>query len=220
MQIDIISDTVCPWCFIGKRRLERALAARPDLEAEITWRPFQLNPEMPAGGLDREAYLEAKFGGAERARHIYDAIRAAGVGEDIDFAFDRIARTPNTVDSHRLIRWSESAGAQDAVVENLFRRYFVEGADIGDHEVLAEVAEEAGMDAQLVARLLAEGQDLDLVRKEDAVARQMGIGGVPYFIVARKYAVSGAQDPSIFLQVLDLAAREDAALPELGAAGA
>ena len=205
MRIDIVSDTVCPWCFIGKRRLERALAARPRIEARITWRPFQLNPDMPADGLDRESYLEAKFGGRERASRVYAAIRRSGGEEGIDFAFDKIARVPSTIDSHRLIQWSQSAGCQDAVVEILFRRYFQEGADIGGAEVLVEVAAEAGMDADLVRELLAKDADVALVKAEEISARQMGIGGVPFFIVESKYAISGAQDPGVFLQVFDLA---------------
>ena len=207
MKIDIISDNVCPWCYIGKRRLERALAQRDELEVEITWRPFQLNPDMPAGGLDREAYLNAKFGGAQRAEQIYAAIREAGDGEGIDFAFDKIARTPNTIDSHRLLHWAGQAGLQDAVVEVLFQRYFEEGADIGDREVLVAIAVQGGMDGDEVRARFERGDDLELVAAQDTNARQRGVAGVPYFIIAGKYAVSGAQDPSIFLQVLDLAAR-------------
>lgn len=207
MKIDIISDNVCPWCYIGKRRLERALAQRDELEVEITWRPFQLNPDMPAGGLDREAYLNAKFGGAQRAEQIYAAIREAGDGEGIDFAFDKITRTPNTIDSHRLLHWAGQAGLQDAVVEVLFQRYFEEGADIGDREVLVAIAAQAGMDGDEVRARFERGDDLELVAAQDTNARQRGVAGVPYFIIAGKYAVSGAQDPSIFLQVLDLAAR-------------
>ncbi|MEE8545233.1 MAG: DsbA family oxidoreductase [Alphaproteobacteria bacterium] len=207
MKIDIISDTICPWCYIGKRRLERALAQRDELEVEITWRPFQLNPDMPAGGLDREAYLNAKFGGAQRAEQIYAAIREAGDGEGIDFAFDKIARTPNTIDSHRLLHWAGQAGLQDAVVEVLFQRYFEEGADIGDREVLVAIAVQGGMDGDEVRARFERGDDLELVAAQDTNARQRGVAGVPYFIIADKYAVSGAQDPSVFLQVLDLAAR-------------
>ncbi len=208
MLIDIVSDTVCPWCFIGKRRLERALAQRPGLAVEIGWRPFQLNPDMPEQGMDRQEYLALKFGGEERASRIYQTVRDAGAGEGIDFRFDLIRRTPNTLASHRLIRWAGSAGVQHDVVEQLFRRYFVEGADIGDPSVLVAVAEAAGMDAALVERLFAEGADAELVRAEDQVARDLGIQGVPCFIVDRKYAVSGAQDPEILLQVFDLAAQE------------
>ncbi len=203
--VDIISDTICPWCLIGKRRFERALAQRPDLEVQIDWRPFQLNPEMPREGLDRKSYLEAKFGGPERARQVYDQIRDAGAEEGIDFDFQRIPRTPNTIDSHRLIRWAASAGVQDMVVERLFQAYFEHGEDIGDRQVLLDIAEAAGMERGLVADLLEEDSDTDLIRKEDALARQMGVQGVPCFIIDRKYVVSGAQDPEIFLKAFDLA---------------
>ncbi len=218
MQIDIISDTVCPWCYIGKRRLERALAQRDELEVEITWRPFQLNPDMPAGGLDRETYLNAKFGGAQRAEQIYAAIREAGGGEGIDFAFDKIARTPNTIDSHRLLHWAGEAGLQDGVVEVLFRRYFEEGADIGDREVLVAIAAQGGMDGDEVRARFERGDDLELVAAQDTNARQSGVAGVPYCIVDGKYSVSGAQDPSVVLQGLDLAARGDEGEGEASAA--
>ena len=132
MQIDIISDTVCPWCFIGKRRLERALLARPELEVQIGWRPFQLNPDMPLEGMPRQEYLAKKFGGSGRAGKIYDTIRATGLEDGIAFDFGRIGRAPNTIASHRLIRWAATAGVQHQVVEMIFDRYFVRGEDIGD----------------------------------------------------------------------------------------
>jgi len=208
MHIDIVSDTVCPWCFIGKRKLESALSTRPDVKAEITWRPFQLNPEMPAEGMDRASYLQAKFGGSERAEQIYVTVAEAGENAGIPFAFELIQRTPSTINSHRLIRWADSAGVQNQVVEALFRRYFLEGADIADHEVLIAAATEAGMDTTLVADLLARGVDVDLIRREDTNARQMGINGVPCFIIDRKYAISGAQDAPVFHKVFDLALKE------------
>lgn len=208
MHIDIISDTICPWCYIGKRKLERALADLPEVTVEIDWRPFQLNPHMPSEGMARDAYLNAKFGGADRASQIYAAITEAGRANGIDFAFDRVRRTPSTLDSHRLIRWAGSAGRQDAVVEILFRRYFAEGADIGDHAVLVATAREAGMDADLVADRLGKEADIELIRRDDAMARQMGINGVPCFIIDRKYAVSGAQDAPVFHKVFELALKE------------
>jgi predicted DsbA family dithiol-disulfide isomerase len=211
MLIDIVSDTVCPWCFIGKRRLERALAQRPGLEVQIGWRPFELNPDMPPAGLDRAQYLQLKFGGVERAGRIYATIANAGAEEGIDFRFDRIRRTPNTIASHRLIRWAAGQNRQDAVVERLFTTYFVQGEDIGDHEVLTAVARDAGMDPELTRDLLTRGDDVEVVKAEEQVARRMGINGVPCFIVDRKYAISGAQDPAVLLQVFDLAVREAAA---------
>jgi len=156
MQIDIVSDTVCPWCFIGKRRLERALAMRPDVPVEIFWRPYRLDPTVPREGVDRRAYMKAKFGDSPRSAAMGEAIRSEGAGEGIDFAFDKIAKTPNTLDSHRLIRWAAGAGVQDAVVERLFKAYFIEGRDIGDAQVLTDVAGEAGMDTALVSELLVK----------------------------------------------------------------
>jgi predicted DsbA family dithiol-disulfide isomerase len=208
MHIDIISDTVCPWCFIGKRRLEKAMSQRPDMNFEVLWRPFQLNPDMPREGMDRRQYVETKFGGRERAKQIYEHIEDAGRSEGIAFAYDKIARTPNTLDSHRLIKWAATAGVQDAAVEALFRRYFLEGGDIGDAALLTEVAREIGMDAELVAELLAGDSDLEQTKAEDVMARQMGVTGVPCFIIGRKYAVSGAQDPAVLVQAFDLVAKE------------
>jgi len=204
MQIDVVSDTICPWCFIGKRRLERALALRPNIVVDISWRPFQLNPDMPAEGMDREAYLRLKFGGSERARAVYEPVRVAGEGEGIPFAFERIVKTPNTLASHRLIRWAGTAGKQDAVVETLFRRYFFEGADLSDHRTLVGVAREIGMDHEIVDDLLNKGADIDLVANEDRAARAMGVTGVPFFVFDGKYAVPGAQDPEVLVQVMDL----------------
>lgn len=208
MLIDIVSDTVCPWCFIGKRRLERALAERPALDVRIGWRPFQLNPDMPVEGMDRQAYLAAKFGGDTRARRTYAPVLDAARGEGIEIDYDRIRKMPNTLASHRLIRWAAAGDVQYQVVELLFRRYFLEGEDISEHQVLVEIARQAGMDADQVAAWLDEGRDIDIIRSEDKVAREMGIRGVPCFVFDRRYALSGAQDPEVILQVLDLAVKE------------
>lgn len=203
MRIDIVSDTVCPWCYIGKKRLERALAQRPDLDVEIGWRPFQLNPDMPAEGVDRATYLAEKFGGRERAKNIYQRVIDAAAGEGIAVDFDAMTRTPNTLASHSVMRWAAEAGVQHLFAEILFRRYFTEGQDIGDHAILADAAAEAGMDRARVLADLAAGRDRDTVAAEDQLARDMGISGVPCFIIDRKYAISGAQDPAYFLQVFD-----------------
>ena len=208
MQIEIVSDTICPWCLIGKRRLEQALARQRDLDVEIVWKPFQLNPGMPAQGIPRTEYLDTKFGGAERAEEIYAAVRAAGTSENIPFDFDRIARVPNTVDSHRLIDWAGSQGKQDAVVEGLFQAYFIEGRDIGDRTVLAEVAAAAGMNEAHTARRLAGEEDRERIRAESAEAAQRGIHGVPFFVLDQKYAVSGAQGPEVFLDAFATLERE------------
>ena len=209
MQIDIVSDTVCPWCFIGKRRLERALEQRPDIEFDIHWRPYRLDPTVPKEGVDRKAYMRAKFGDGPEVAKRGEAIRALGEQERIAFDFGRIARTPNTLDSHRLIRWAASAGVQDNIVEALFSAYFEQGRDIGDPEILEWVAAQSGMDGDLVRELLAQGADVDLVEREDALAHTMGISGVPTFIFANKYLLSGAQDPETLVRVIDKVMDED-----------
>ncbi|MDX1431211.1 MAG: DsbA family oxidoreductase [Gammaproteobacteria bacterium] len=213
MRIDVFSDTICPWCFIGKRRLERALEARPELEAEVFWHAFQLNPDMPGEGMDRRSYLETKFGGPERARDIYDRVAAEGSKESIPFAFDAIGRTPNTLESHRLVRWAAGQpGGQDAVVEALFEAYFVNGEDVGDRDKLVEVAARAGLDAEAARAFLASGEARSEVEQEDLRARMAGITGVPCFIVDGKVAIPGAVEPDIFFQVFDRLA-DDAAKP-------
>lgn len=208
MHIDVISDTVCPWCYIGKRRLERALALRPDLQIDITWRAYQLNPDMPPEGKDRQAHYQAKFGDAEKTKQITETIAGIAKEEDLDMDFAGMSRMPNTLASHRLVRWAGSAGCQDAVVEALFKAYFIDGRDVGDSDVLLDIAIKAGMDADLVRDLLDSGADEKLVREEDALARQMGVTGVPCFIVDQKYSIMGAQDTEAFLQVFDTAVRE------------
>ena len=208
MQIDIISDTICPWCFIGKRRLEAALAQRPDLDPTIEWHPFQLNPNTPVEGLSREEYMRLKFGGKDYPKGFADPIRTAGESTGIDFGFERMARVPNTVRSHRLIYWANQEGKQDALVEILFRTYFLDARDIGDPEVLVEAAAEAGMDADTVRTKLDRGDDDAAVRSLDEHVRGLGITGVPTFIINHEYALQGAQEPSAFLQVLDKIAAE------------
>ena len=203
MRIDIISDTVCPWCFIGKRRLEKALSMRPEINPTITWHPFQLNPEMPAEGVDRKAYQESKFGGPEGAERVYGAIREAGAAEDIAFNFDAIAVTPNSIDSHRVIHWANGDNKQDAVVEALFRGYFLEGANIGDPKVLADTADSCGMDGATVSERLACAADRAAIVDAAQRASTMGVSGVPCFVVDSKYVISGAQDPAYFLQLFD-----------------
>jgi predicted DsbA family dithiol-disulfide isomerase len=205
MQIDIVSDTVCPWCFIGKRRIERAMAMRPDVKFEVFWRPYRLDPSVPREGVDRRAYLKAKFGDSPRSSAMGDAIRNEGAGEGIEFAFDKIAKTPNTLDSHRLVRWAAGAGIQDDVVERLFRAYFIEGRDVGDPSVLGDIAAEAGMDGELVTRLLAGDADLEPVEREAGMASEMGISGVPTFIFDSKFMISGAREPELLVRVIDKA---------------
>ncbi|MEX0923915.1 MAG: DsbA family oxidoreductase [Rhodovibrionaceae bacterium] len=209
MQIDIYSDTICPWCLIGKRRLERALAARPQPGISFRWRAFQLNPTMPPQGMERAQYLKLKFGGAEGAAKIYDAVQEAGREEGIDFAFDRMQRTPNTLDSHRLIRFAAGKGREEEMVETLFQRYFLRAEDIGDRSILTAAAQEAGLDESEAAAFLG-GDDLHAeMAAEDEAARRAGINGVPCFIYAGRYALSGAQPPEVLWQMFDVALAEN-----------
>ncbi len=209
MKIDIVSDVVCPWCYIGKRRLEKALQTRPlATEPEISWQPFQLNPHMPAGGMERTAYLEAKYGTADRARRHYGAIGRAGREEGIDFRFDLIRRMPNTVNSHRLIRFAGLHGLQNAVAEGLFLAYFTEGRDIGDVQVLAAIGAEAGLAPGDVTLYLESDEDTAYINREDRRIRDLGISAAPCFVIGGKYAVSGAQAPEVFHQIFDLVREE------------
>jgi predicted DsbA family dithiol-disulfide isomerase len=207
VRIDIISDVVCPWCFIGSRHLERALQLRaeadPAVESpEIHWHPFQLNPTLPAGGMPRKEYIEAKFGGPERANQIYARVKDAGLRAGIALDFDRILVQPNTLDAHRLIHRASSMGIQDAMVESLFRGYFLEGRDLTRIEVLAELAERAGMPRAQSERYLASEEDRDTVEEADRHARRIGVEGVPFFIFNRRIAVSGAQPPELLLDAI------------------
>lgn len=209
MQIDIVFDTVCPWCFIGKRRLERALAMRPQLEPHLTWRPFLLNPELPSSGMDRETYLARKFGGDARVKRMQATLGSAGAAEGIPFAFDQIRRTPNSLMSHRLIRLASGYGRQAAAVEAVFQAYFLNGRDIGDIEVLIDLGESLGLNRFAVWSYLRSEIDIDYVLSENSRAHRMGITGVPCYILDGRYAISGAQEPEIFLRLFDLA-RENA----------
>ncbi len=203
VKLDIISDPICPWCFIGKTLLDRALEKRPNHPFVVEWHPFQLNPDMPAEGIDRRAYLEAKFGGPEGALAAYTPImeRAREVGLDIEF--DKIARTPNTFDAHRLIHWAGIEGRQSFVVATLFKAYFQEGRDIGAHDVLADIADSAGLDAAVVLKLLETDADRDVLAEREAHSRKMGVNSVPTFIVAGQHAVPGAQPTELWLKVID-----------------
>lgn len=218
MQIDIISDTICPWCFIGKRRFERALALRPQDNLEIRWLPFQLNPTMPSEGMGRRQYLAAKFGGADRAERQYDRLRETGREVGIEFAFERIDTTPNTINSHRLIHFAQNIGKQALIVEALFQAYFFEGEDIGDVDVLTKIGTAAGLEAAALGRYLASDEDRSHIVGLDEKMRRIGISGVPCFIVEDEYAISGAQSPEIFHQIFDLVRQETDFLPGRSAA--
>ena len=202
VKLDIISDPICPWCYIGKTLLDRALEAEPEHPFEIEWHPFQLNPDMPLVGMDRRAYLEGKFGGKEQAVKVYGQIdqHARDVGLELDLG--AIKRTPNTLNAHRLIHWAGIEQHQSMVMSALFRAYFKEGRDIGDVEVLADLADTCGMDAALVQRLLATDEDLEGIREKDAGFRKMGVNSVPTFIIAGQHAVPGAQSVEVWRNVI------------------
>ena len=200
--IDVVSDVVCPWCFLGKRRLEKALAMFPEQRFTVRWRPFQLDPTIPREGMPRQQYLERKFG-AERLATLHDPLIAAGKAEGIPFAFDRITRSPNTLNAHRLIRWAHEAGRQDEMVERLFNLYFIEGGDLGDNATLIKAAVDAGLDGTLVTQLLPTDADLDPVIAEINHAQEIGISGVPTFIFAERYGLSGAQPPEALRRAIE-----------------
>jgi predicted DsbA family dithiol-disulfide isomerase len=194
MRLDIVSDAICPWCYIGKRHLEAAsaLLAPEGLAFEIRWNPYQLNPDMPPGGVARAEYRARKFGSLERSRELDAQVAAAGAAAGLNFRHDLMLRTPNTVDAHRLVRHAEAGGAQDATVETLFRRYFTEGADIGDHAVLADAAAEAGLDhAEALAMLAGDAHRAEVLAM-DRAAREAGVNGVPSFFLEGYFLFSGA----------------------------
>ena len=200
--LDIISDPICPWCYIGKARLDQAIAELGQDPFDVAWRIFQLNPTMPKEGMDRTEYLEAKFGGAEGAERVYSNVRNTAEQTGLALDFDGIKRTPNTFDAHRLIRWAKATGNQSAVVQQLFRRYFEQGQDISDHQTLLDVAESAGMEREVVARLLESDADSDLLHEEEDAARRMGVTGVPCFVVGGRYVLQGAQDVETWKKVI------------------
>ncbi len=211
VKLDIISDPVCPWCYIGKAQLDRALAAAPDHPFEVEWHPFQLNPDMPAEGMDRRDYLRAKFGGEEGAAEVYTKVAEAAEAAGLSLDLGAIRRQPNTLDAHRLIHWAGIEGRQTAAVSALFAAHFKEGRDIGDREVLADIADQIGMDAAVVHRLLDSSADVEETRARDKAAREMGVTGVPTFIVAGKHAVPGAQPAELWTRVIEELAEADGA---------
>lgn len=209
MRIDIFSDVVCPWCFVGKRHLEQALAGAAD--AEIRWHAYQLNPDLPAEGVDRRQYLAAKFGA--QAERIHDRVQAAGRAAGIEFRFDRIQRSPNTFDAHRLLWLAGTQGRQDALKEALFGAYFLEGLDIGDRGVLAAVGARAGLESDDLGAFLAGEGGRSEVHADLGQAARLQITGVPFFIFNGRYALAGAQPPDIFRQALDTARAGSPAQP-------
>lgn len=205
--IDVVSDVICPWCFLGKRRLDAALERLPDLDVLVRWRPFMLDPTIPPEGMDRQEYMLRKFG-PERLKTIHDPLIAAGVELGVPYNFDAITRTPNTLDAHRLIRWAHTVERQHEMAERLFMAYWSEGLDVGDHAVLARCAGEAGINAQQIAELLETDQDVENTRAEIQHASNIGVTGVPTFILAQSYALAGAQSPEVLADAIGRVARE------------
>lgn len=214
IRLDIFSDPICPWCYIGKSYLDRALEAHPDHPFEIEWHPFQLNPDMPAEGADRRSYLEAKFGGKQNAVSIYARVAEAAEAAGVSINFDTMNRVPNTLDAHRLIHWAGLEGRQAVMVSALFRAYFRDGKDIGDKTTLVALAGDAGLDAVLAARLLASEADRADIAARDAHARQRGVNAVPTFVIANQYVLSGAQPVDLWGRVIaELAANKQSEAP-------
>jgi predicted DsbA family dithiol-disulfide isomerase len=209
LTIEVFSDVICPWCYIGKRRLEKALELLGGShDVQVLWRPFQLNPGMPPGGIDRRAYRTAKFGSWERSLELEARVAAVGAEGGIPFAFDRIARTPNTFDAHRLIWYAQQQGRHDVMVEALFQAYFMEGRDIGDRRVLADIAAKAGLDQ--AEGFLASDHGADDVRHEEDRGHRLGIDGVPHFLFNGRVTLSGAQEPETILAAIEKAVRKQA----------
>lgn len=200
IQIDIISDIMCPWCYIGKRRLEKAIALFPDANYEITWHPFLLDPTIPDDGMDRSAYTTRKFG--ENAGEFYENIKNIAASEGLALNFDKITRSPKTIDAHRLLYWAKEQGVQDAVSEALFKAYFVDGKDPTQHEVLLEIAQECGMDRGDIQARLASDQDREIIMNAIQQSQNMGVSGVPFFVINQKYGIAGAQDAVSFSEAL------------------
>ncbi|MGE5475714.1 MAG: DsbA family oxidoreductase [Bacteroidales bacterium] len=205
MKIEYIFDTVCPWCYVGKRRFERALALRPGTRAVIHWRPFLLNPDIPPEGIDRRAYLERKFGGPARVQRVHSAVATAGESEGIEFAFDHIARTPNTMNSHRMIRFASGLGREAETVEALYRSYFCDGRDIGQLSELVDIGVSVGLPANRLEAYLKSDADIAAVLNDNARAHRLGVNGVPCLVLDGQYAVAGAQEPDVLLRLIDIA---------------
>jgi len=219
LTIDIVSDVVCPWCYVGEKRLEEALAEEAG-PVVVRWRPYQLDPTIPEGGLDRTEYMEKKFGKSGRLEAAHENLTRLGAEVGVPFAFDKIKRSPNTLDAHRLIRWGAAAGVQAEVADRLFKAYFVEGRDIGDRSVLTAIAGECGLNAGEVEKRLADKGDIDIVRQEIEQAQSMGVSGVPFFIFGGRVGVPGAQEPSVLRQAIAQARQEMAEGPNATARSA
>jgi predicted DsbA family dithiol-disulfide isomerase len=202
IRLDIFSDPVCPWCYVGKANLDRALAAHPDHPFVVQWHPFQLNPDMPPEGVAKRAYLEQKFGGKARVDAIHERLREVAKAAGVDMDPDKPQRMPNTLNAHRLIHWAGIEEVQQAVVDALMRAYWAEGRDIGDPPTLADIAEENGMDREATLRLMQSDADADDIQARDQDARQKGVNAVPTFLIAQQYVVSGAQPTETWDKVI------------------
>jgi predicted DsbA family dithiol-disulfide isomerase len=208
LQIEVVFDLVCPWCYLGTHRLRRTLRSRPDLTAEVAWRPFLLNPDIAPGGVPRQDYLLRKFGGEDRARRLHGTIAELGRMEGLHFAFDRIRRIPPSLDAHRLVRLAAALGLADVAVQKLFEAYFSDGRDIGDHAVLCAIAASLGMNPVATRHALAGTQETEAVHADNLRAHRLGINGVPCFVVQGRHAIAGAQEPEVLERLLDVAAVE------------
>jgi predicted DsbA family dithiol-disulfide isomerase len=206
LTLEVVHDLVCPWCYLGTRRLIRTIRRRPDLLVDLIWRPFLLNPDMPRLGMARSDYVVRKFGGEDRARRLYASITEIGRAEGVQFRFDRMRRTPSSVDAHRLARWSARFGRADEVVEALFAAHFADGRDLGDLGVLCAIATSCGLDPAAARAMLASDAELDGVHADNLRAHRLGINGVPCFVVAGRHAIAGAQEPEVIERLLDVAA--------------
>lgn len=216
-KLDIISDPICPWCYIGKTKLDRALEKHSEHDFVIEWHPFQLNPSMPSEGMDRREYLEAKFGGKEEVVRVYGDIANAAETAGVEINFEGIQRTPSTLNAHRLLHWGALEGKQNAVVDQLFNAYFRKGQDISNHDVLVRIASRTGMNAELTRRLLKSDADADDIQDRDAAARERGVSGVPCFVIGNHYVIQGAQDTELWEKVItELSDAHNAATGKVG----
>ena len=207
VRIDVVSDIVCPWCFIGKHRLEKAIALNPDIPVEVRWRPYFLNDWIPREGISREQYLTTKFGSAERYKGIAQRVSAAAAAEGLTYAMDKISRQPNTLDAHRMIRWADEIGKAAEMKQRLMDLYFTAGADLTNHAVLAQAAADIGLDAEATRKALASDKDVAEIEREALSAKEAGIDGVPCFIFGGKFAISGAQAPEYLAEAIERMAR-------------
>jgi predicted DsbA family dithiol-disulfide isomerase len=208
LSIEVVYDLVCPWCYLGMRRLLRTLRRRPDLLFDITWRPFLLNPDMPSIGMPRTDYVTRKFGGEDRAKRLYASISEIARAEGLQFHFDRIRRTPSSVDAHRLVLWAAGSGIETELVESLFAAHFADGRDIGDPAVLVSIVNANGLDGGAAEIYLRSETNVDVIHAENLRAHRLGINGVPCFVIGGRHAIAGAQEAEVIERLLDIAVLE------------